>query len=209
MTARYRVPAPHMPWAESITTRGAPFSERAVASYHEAGHAFVAAWEGVPVKEVYVTDHGEGGCSCEPPPNTMDAVELVKSQLRIAFAGQEAARFVDPHGLPHCCRSDRDFIAEIVGSIAALTGDENSTWDFADTERQEAARIVDKFWPFVEKIARALNKRGTLSGDEVRRILGLPPRSSGSNKEPATPAAPEPSVADLWYRRRTLANAKP
>jgi hypothetical protein len=50
--------------------------------------------------------------------------------------------------------------------------------------------LIDEFWPFVERIAKALNKRGGLSGDEIWGILGGKPKARRPSEEPAITTRP-------------------
>ncbi|MGB6177204.1 MAG: hypothetical protein WBF43_12910 [Methylocella sp.] len=171
MLPRYRVSAPQRLWGEPIATRGAAtMTERLTTAYHEAAHAFVAVWEGIPVEDVSVTDDGRGKCSTGAPPGDVDKVEWIKKRLRISYAGMEAQRYINPHTMFECSWSDRQAIDEIAFNVAAIVGEENAA-TFADRARQETAKIIDEFWPLIKRLALELNRRGRMSGDEVRSAL--------------------------------------
>jgi hypothetical protein len=105
------------------------------------------------------------------------------------------------------CHSDRAGLEQLMSAVTVLTS-AHEAQELAAAARLEAARLIDEFWPFVQKIAKALNKRGRLSGAEIRGILGLPPRAR-QNKEPAIttrpadipPRAPQPKSAPILMAR--------
>jgi hypothetical protein len=84
----------------------------------------------------------------------------------------EAARWINPHTMFRSYRSDRANLDEMAASIADLIHDEGSARFFVQLAQQEAARIVNKFWPGIEKLAQELNIRGMLTGDEIAELFG-------------------------------------
>ena len=65
--------------------------------------------------------------------------------------------------------------------LAIATGDERYAFRIYERSRYEAEAIVDRSWPLIEVIARALNRRGRLSESEVRQVMRgekLPKRSA-------------------------------
>jgi ATP-dependent Zn protease len=189
---RYRIPAPPSPWP------AAPFhSTRLVDAFHESAHALVAMMEGIPVESVSLGARGGGECRCGAPRGEADKVAWLRAKLRIGYAGMEAARWISPHTMFRSSRSDRANLDEMAASIGDLIHDEGSARFFVELARQEAARIINELWPLIEKLAKELNRRGSLTGDQIWELFGGKPAA----RRPGKPSR-EITLATPIFERR-------
>jgi hypothetical protein len=74
---------------------------------------------------------------------------------------------------------------------SVMTGNESLATRLYEQTRNEATAIVDQCWPLVEAIAKALNKRGRLSIDELWMVM----RGERLPKRPRTVELDEPELA--------------
>jgi ATP-dependent Zn protease len=138
------------------------------AAYHEAGHAVAVERLGYPVLQatIRVSDDFAGAVTWDVPghlPLTDRAV--------IAMAGEIAQRL--RYGrLTTCewlgCSQDAQNWRTLVEGLPA----ESAERALRHT-RRETRRMLREHWADVESVAQALIERETLTGDEVRALLGL------------------------------------
>jgi hypothetical protein len=187
---RYLAPSAVDRWGRQDVERmqGPRMTPRLAAAYHEAAHAIAAICAERTLDSVEVDDRAAGKCFHRrgPAGDTMEQrLQWIGHEMRIVAAGQEGQRYVDPHGMFRACSSDRTDLENLRLMAEILTGDRAQAEELLDDSRREAGALIDEFWPFVHKIAKALNKRGRLSGAQIREILGLPPKARRPNEEPA------------------------
>lgn len=92
------------------------------------------------------------------------------------------------------CSSDRSDLENLRLLAEILTGDRAQAEELLDDSRREARELIDEFWPFVQRIGKALNKRGRLSGDEIWEILGGKPKVRRANEPAITTRPADPSL---------------
>jgi len=165
------------------------------AAYHEAGHAIMALCAMRTIERVEIDDMGGGKYYGRKGPagDTMEQrLRWLALEMSIVAAGAAAQKFIDPHGMFRACSGDRADIEELKLMCEILTGDRAGR-ELLDNSRREAGRLVDRLFPLVKKLAKALNARGRLTGDEIWAVLGGKPGARNPDKEPAkqrTPSSP-------------------
>jgi hypothetical protein len=191
---------------------------RLAIAHHEAAHAIAVLCAGRTIDSVEVDDMGAGKCYHRRAPTgdtTEQRLQWIGREMRIVAAGQEGQRYVDPHNMFRSCSSDRSDLESLKLMVEILTGDRAQADELLDESRREARALIDEFWPFVQRIAKAVSARGRLTGDEIWRLLGGRP----GNKEPAKqraradgysipPCAPQTKSAPGTGRIRPLAISK-
>jgi hypothetical protein len=150
-------------------------AETRALSYHEAGHAVVAMTCGVVVH--YATTearYSDLGHVLHAPIGTM----TIEDGVLITLAGPAAQRRFFPYLRwfsedleDHMGRHDT---AQARGLLRVLYGSDNAMAD-GITEalarwRGRADRLVERHWPWIAAVARALEQRQRLSGDEIARL---------------------------------------
>jgi hypothetical protein len=182
----------------------ARITPRLALAYHESGHALVALCAGLTVDEINVTDRDGGKCFYErgsPAGDTVQRVEWAAREMRILYAAREAERWISPHEMFRRGRDDRGDLEQLVTAVTILTGDENYAQELADVAQREAARLIDRMFPLVKKLAKAVSSRGRLTGDEIWEILGGKPGARSPNKEPAKQRAPQKTPEPAFWAR--------
>jgi hypothetical protein len=167
---------------------------RLAIAHHEAAHAIAVICAGHTIDSVEVDDMGAGKCYHRRVPSgdtTDKRLRWIGHEMRIVAAGKEGQRYVDPHNMFRSCSSDRSDLENLRLMAEILTGDRVQADELLDDSRREARALIDKFWLFVQRIAKALEKRGRLSGDEIWRLLGGRPKARSPNKESAKQRAPQ------------------
>jgi hypothetical protein len=117
---------------------------RIAASYHESGHAVVAAMLGYSVDWAEISDT-RGRCAFGMP-------QTERHEALILLAGTAAQHRACPH--TPLGRSDARRIAMLP----------------ADRYRYEAEALVERHWPLVEDVAARLLERGEVGGVEVYQV---------------------------------------
>jgi hypothetical protein len=155
-----------------------------IAEYITDGHAGYGG-----CSSVEVDDRGAGKCYHRSGPargtTTDERLRWIGHEMRIVAAGQDGQRYVDPHNMFRSCSSDRSDLENLRLMAEILTGDRAQADELLDESRREARALIDEFWPFVQRIAKAVSARGRLTGDEIWRLLGGRPKARSPNKEPA------------------------
>ena len=90
----------------------------------------------------------------------------VRQLLREAFLDREIQDALAAADLGHASPGELEEIAS-----RAAEEVEDDLKRRLDALRGEARALIERRWPHVEAVARALLERGTLSGDETRRII--------------------------------------
>ena len=133
--------------------------DNAIQSFHEAGHAVVAAALGTPIKRASLGEVWtlvRFGCP-----------HAQRDQAIIALAGAEAET-------KHCGYSlDRQ--AEL-WSVAWATDLASAVRDLDRAAIApaigQARQLVSEHWRSIEVVAQALLERGELTGDDIRALIG-------------------------------------
>jgi hypothetical protein len=194
---RYLAPSAVDRWRRQDVDRQTPqkMTPRLAIAYHEAAHAIAVICAGRIIDSVEVDDMGAGKCYHRrvPSGDSMEQrLQWIGREMRIVAAGKEGQRYVDPHNMFRSCSSDRSDLENLRLMAEILTGDRARADELLDDSRREARALIDEFWPFVQRIAKAVSARGRLSGDEIWRLLGGRPKARRPNEEPAITARPAP-----------------
>jgi hypothetical protein len=157
-------------------------------AYHEAGHAVAASLLGDDIVDVRINRDARntaeigGGVTrhdpCYAVAQKLGATSVKTSSdeyrkawevnLIVALAGPEAQRRYDPKSLRKSQhRTDkRDIDEHLRGVEPQSTRERYRHWG-----KRNAALIVSKYWPAIEKVAAAPLEHGVLTGEEVKTIL--------------------------------------
>jgi ATP-dependent Zn protease len=151
-------------------------------AYHEAGHAVVQLYLGLPIVDVTIVpdrDEGSLGHMTHPPPLRLDipATRLARRQAARdmmigCYAGVAAQQLVDPSPAP--------FHGEDDSASASWLAREYGVRTDPVRLRREARRLVRQLSRYIDCLATALLKRPTLTEDEVKQLLRGMPTSYGS-----------------------------
>ncbi len=148
-------------------------SQRRATAFHEAGHAVVAVWENVRFRYVTIVP-GDGAAGhlrhLRTPWQRAGSVGRgsAERQARICLAGPIAQRRFSP-------RSVRRYHAhgdyEMATDLALRLGSSKEEADaWVRLWEIQVRGHLDRRWPAVESLAAALVERGTVSGEEARRL---------------------------------------
>jgi hypothetical protein len=217
---RYLAPLAVDKWRRQDVERmqGPRMTRRLAISHHESAHAIAVICAGRTLDSIEVDDRAAGKCCHRRGPvgDSMEQrLQWINREMRIVAAGREGERYVDPHNMFRSCSSDRSNLENLRLMAEILTGDRAQAEELLEDSRREAGALIDEFWPFIQRIAKALDKRGRLTGDEIWEILGGKPgarrgdRKSESQAEITTrpailspPRAPQMKSGPptLWAR---------
>jgi len=129
-----------------------------VAAYHEAGHCIANLVFGVPIKEVWVSEDGRGGCLREVVP--AEAYVRLVAALAGPLAEFEYAGRADLGGPG---RKDK---AHADAAIAKLTSAQ------VGQAQRYSRQLVKNFWPLIHDLASHLIRLRRLTGADVLKIVG-------------------------------------
>lgn len=140
-------------------------SLRRQTAHHEAGHAVVGHALGMPVGAMWFEADGSGktevGTSGDHPP-----VDLVA----VAHAGVIAGNLCgEPRAAPRPYSSDT--VEAFNVECRAYPDDDEAQRRLGQRGRAKARRILRARWTSVVRVAVALERRGALSGNDVRTLL--------------------------------------
>ena len=140
-------------------------SHRPTLSYktaiHESGHCVAALAFGWTPDRVSVSEDGSGRCEINPA--RLDALTAAE-QVAIAIAGRYAV--LHAGYLAELNYVDAAHLRRGVGKV-------QGTIPRQEAERQGellAEHVINDHWPKIEKLADVLVRRGTMGGQEIRRI---------------------------------------
>jgi ATP-dependent Zn protease len=146
-------------------------------AYHEAGHAVMAVLCGQHVTEVEIVGDAEHSGSvqslrfAEEDASEVDpsiASAPTERRLLCTAAGMVAEAMVSGRrGWDESCE-DLDAAVRLAMQVV---GDCERVIPYLESVREHTEDLLEKNWPAVEALARALMDRGRMSGDEVRRLL--------------------------------------
>lgn len=139
---------------------------------HEAGHALVAALSGLPIK--WVDMHADKSSADERGwPTAVKGLRLRRVKVTVAtdvslrMAGK-VAEFVCGHDIPDSDTFDKDCASQILDVVCKSKKERatlvSSTWDTTE-------ELLWRNLPALKALARALDERGRLTGDEVVGIV--------------------------------------
>jgi hypothetical protein len=144
-------------------------SARQCVSYHEAGHVMIGLRNGMDVRGAWVNNAGKGQTRFIPGDSQPDLNWLGK-EMQFAWAGSIAQSRVDRnHFAP--AADDRERLGNLMRMAMVASGDHIFAAELYERARGEAEATVDRYWPLIEMIAAALNKRGHLLIDEVWMVM--------------------------------------
>ena len=185
---RYLAPSAVDRWRRQDVERmqGPRMTRRLAIAHHEAAHAIAVICAGRDIDSVEVDDRAAGKCFYRRGPageTTEQRLRWVAREMKIVAAGQDGQKWVDPHTMFRSCSDDRSDLENLRSMAEILTGDRAQAEELLEDSRREARALIDEFWPFVQRIAKALNKRGRLTGDDVWWLLGGKPWARNPDKE--------------------------
>ncbi len=145
-------------------------------AYHEAGHAIVAVVEKVGFKHVTIekTDQALGRLVFErklpAEVQTLRERDLLERLARVALAGSIAQRQHDERSYEaYCDDADRHTVGAIMERLSPGREDVFTAYlSFLEARTRE---IVDDYWEELDRCARLLLDRRTVSATAVRRII--------------------------------------
>ena len=151
-------------------------------AHHEAGHAVLGALLGsvpdtvtIAAKGNVVAFSGSSGCyrlvHC---PRTLD-------QMTISFAGYAAHVKYMPSAEERARRAAHvDFVrAQQCMIVLYLNADDQEA--LMKRKREEAARLVDHYWPAIQRVAHALMQNGTINSSQLRVLIADVDDGKGSD----------------------------
>lgn len=148
-------------------------------AFHEAGHALAAELFGEQTTRVEIVgdiDHSgstetlrfpAGPDEVETPRETRESIE---SRLRCVLAGVVTEAMISGREGWDDASEDLEMAVRIA---MKLVDDCEDVLPLLERTRLELERVLRERWPAVERLADELMHRKSLSGSEVRRILGL------------------------------------
>lgn len=163
--------------------------ERAITAYHEAGHAVVSIAEGAPIHKVWIKvtrplfgrPVGYGKTPLSRTGGTFIDSSLIEAYVTASLAGAEAeAMFLyvfdglairrARHQSATHNRGELDYAARLLTEAVGKGWMKRS--HTLDQAQAATRRIVGDCWPAIDRLARELVERSSLTGREVRRIVG-------------------------------------
>lgn len=146
-------------------------------AYHEAGHAVMAELCGQRVVRVDILGDGDhtGWCHSLRLLPALDEVvgpELPTASLERRIlclcAGPVAESIVAGTRVWNEVSDDLDAAVRLV---LQLVGECDRVMPYLETVREHTEEVLKAHWATVERVAGELMRRGSLSGDEVRRLI--------------------------------------
>jgi hypothetical protein len=163
------------PVQQDKLTRSLHSVERA--AYHEAGHAVLAHFLGVALRQVsIVTDQDSPGHVPERGEYSEDteylrtfAEEAFWLRMAIArYAGVEAERRLTPRSRNASAEEDYKRAAVALEKITMDWPSRRALYFYA---RWRARLLVENYWPEIEAVARALMDRRQLDAEELGKMI--------------------------------------
>lgn len=158
---------------------GYPYLTRV--AHHEAGHAVMAALQGVAIMRVtIVPDHGSAGHVLHPDHSaaflaraeTSDLRQSdVQKQIMVALAGPEAERRLTGRRNNWGAGSDRQTAVDLAFRVCPSVNSASAYLRWLGVEVKETTNHHVWYWQAVEAVAAALLKKSTLSGRATRKIV--------------------------------------
>jgi hypothetical protein len=153
------------------------------AAFHEAGHAAVLIYFGLPIMNVTIvpSEEADGVCTSStvmgiefgPDDGPRERRRIARQQILSCYAGLEAQRLVDGHAEPSPVDEESAFELSRdygVGPRGGAIGDERHIASLGRL-RGEARRLVRQLRPAIEVLAAELLRRSTLDGKEAARAV--------------------------------------
>lgn len=152
-------------------------------AYHEAGHAVALLVQGLHVEQVSIRAEDDYNGSCVQPSLLMYNVTSKRERKALArrciissYAGIEAERLIDPdapewHGqwdFQNAFEISREYV--VLPRACAHVGDDLHD-AFLLRLRREARGLVGRHRPLIDRLATALLRARTLTGDQARAVL--------------------------------------
>ena len=182
-------------------------------AWHEAGHAVVAIYFGLPFFEVtIVPSEGADGHVSHPTPLGIDfgfadtpaeRRRCARQQILSDYAGLEAARLIHPEASEDSGEHDRNkaMAASCLYQVlprrhnGLVIGGEHHR-EFLDRLRGEARRLVRRLREPIRVLARELLDRATMNQAEAERaIRHLLEPGQGNEREDQSDPDPDPGDA--------------
>ncbi|HEY4393211.1 MAG TPA: hypothetical protein VGP64_04080 [Polyangia bacterium] len=163
-----------------------PIAERTeltATAFHEAGHAIVAVYFGIPPTSVSIVPAADGsaGRMCHPSPlifeaeSRRDRRSLVRQMILVSYAGIGAQRLVEPEAPEWQAENDFANAFELSREHAVLprgcswVGDE-AHGAYLDRLRRESARLVRRLAVPISFFAEALLVAHEMSGADASAL---------------------------------------
>jgi ATP-dependent Zn protease len=152
--------------------------ERRLTAHHEAGHAVMAelCGEHVTAVEIVGDDDRSGSVrSLRFPPDPVDVVDPnlptahIERRLLCLLAGPVAEEMAG--GRDDWAERGGVELDEAVRLALKVVHDCHRVLPYLEEARTHVETLLAQHWDAVERVAEALVERGSLGGDEVRRVL--------------------------------------
>lgn len=183
--------------ARSFTTEASRERDASLlgTAYHEAGHAVVSLYLGLPIYEVTIVKQGDAnGSVTHPSPLMLDLGWAVGRERRKAarqmilgcYAGLHAERLLacDAPGFHGAADDENAFDLSreyrVTPRHCGFIGDEYHA-AYLERLRKESGRLVRALRVPIEKLAKELMRRKTVRHEDVEKVIGayLPHRWAG------------------------------
>lgn len=159
-------------------------------AYHEAGHFVVAMLRpcrALSLTSVSICEDGDYSGRVHHLPITHLRDSEIWSLCGILVAGYEAESKAVGAPAPEHATTDLRQVQQWLAELAvpgAIGSDPHSTISLSRRIHREIRELLTKHWPRVERLARALALRETLTADEARRLVIPPPKHEAAKHEP-------------------------
>jgi ATP-dependent Zn protease len=147
-------------------------------AFHEAGHAVLAHYLGVGLRLVtidadedsagHIQDGGEWSEEAEELRILADEAYWLRMAIS-RYAGAEAVRRYAPRTKWKEGAGNDHYWAAI--AIEKITADPRSVRALHAYAQRQARLLVEHYWPEIQRLARALMKEKTLSGDDAKKLI--------------------------------------
>ena len=142
-------------------------------AYHEAGHAVVARYLGVPVKSLKIDSSGGIVRLDNVIPESRRTGSTKLLQLGIAGEVAEQIKFGDWNR--HGVSDDRRKFHSLVQYLAGLRGrvlPGSTVASVREYHREQCLEILSQpeVWEWLEAVAESVLERGVLTGEEIDRL---------------------------------------
>ena len=142
-------------------------------AYHEAGHAVVARYLGVPVKSLKIDS--SGGMVKLDNVNPESRRTVSTKHLQLGIAGEVAVQIKFGDWDRHDVSDDRRLFHSLVQYLAGLRGrvlPGSTVAAVREHHREQCFQILSQpeVWEWLEAVAESVLERGSLTGEEIDRL---------------------------------------
>jgi ATP-dependent Zn protease len=148
-------------------------------AYHEAGHVVIALHFGMPLRWVSIEPAGECmGHTLIHPERPAGTPRELREEIVFSLVGYQAEIEFDPSvdmedGYIGADESDALEAVSWYPVRRARGEDKDEAYDrYLERFRGETLRLVRQLWPAIQMVACELLKHETVTGDEVKALVG-------------------------------------